>query len=69
MHDAWKAKWGSGFKDEQEMVDFLTSLQVKAPGPRGKQQQNEDKGVEGEEQDVSSVFKRWLSIGKSDQTG
>lgn len=69
MHLAWRSRWGSGFKSDQEMVDFLTSLQLKAPGPRkagGVGQDGGEEAVQGGEDDIGSIFKRWLSIGNSE---
>ena len=54
MSRAWEARWGDGFKSEQEMVEFMTSLDD------ADSQTSEVRSSEVGPQGVGGALRRWL---------
>lgn len=54
MSRAWEARWGDGFKSEQEMVEFMTSLDD------ADSQTSEVRSSEVGSQGVGGALRRWL---------
>jgi len=58
MSKAWQIRWGTGFKSEQEMIDFLTSLDEETRKPKtSNAQSSSSPGAQG---DTFGALKRWI---------